>query len=73
MKGLGKLRHVDTQCLWIQDAAARKAIDFHKVAGSLNPSDMCTKGVESQRLAEHMGRISVQARADRAISAPTLQ
>ena len=72
-KGLGKLRHVDTQCLWIQDAAARKAIEFSKVAGSLNPSDMCTKGVESWRLTEHMSRICVQARNDRAITAPTLQ
>ena len=71
-KGLGKLRHVDTQHLWVQDAAARKAIEFNKVNGSMNPADICTKGVESWRLTQHMTRISVQARSDRAMSAPTL-
>ena len=72
-KGLGKLRHVDTQFLWVQAAAARKSIEFSKLPGSENPSDICTKGVESWRLSEHLLRINVFTRSDRAVSAPTLQ
>ena len=49
-KGLGKVRHVETQHLWVQDMAARKAIEYRKKDGSLNPSDVCTKHVEAWRL-----------------------
>ena len=32
-RGLGKLRHLDTNYLWIQEKAATGDLDFKKVAG----------------------------------------
>ena len=71
-KGLGKLRHIDTQCLWVQKASAEQAIIYKKTAGSYNPADALTKGVEAWRLRAHLGRIGIEIRDDRAATAPTL-
>jgi hypothetical protein len=42
-RGLGKLRHIDTQCLWIQQKVRSKAIDLRKIRGDSNPADLFTK------------------------------
>ena len=44
-KGLGKLRHIETNFLWVQDVAAGKKIEYVKQPGSENPADICTKHV----------------------------
>ena len=41
--GLGKLRHIDTQCLWLQQKVRSGAIDLRKVKGIENPADLFTK------------------------------
>ena len=71
-RGLGKLRHIDTQCLWVQRAAAEKAIMYHKTGGTQNPADILTKAVEAWRLRQHLERVNTVIRSDRAASAPTL-
>ena len=42
-QGLGKLRHIDTQCLWIQQKVRGKKIELFKVRGEENPADLFTK------------------------------
>ena len=42
-QGLGRLRHIDTNLLWIQDVAAQRAIEFSKIFGTENPADLMTK------------------------------
>ncbi len=42
-QGLGKLRHIDTQCLWIQQRVRDGSIDLRKVRGDANPADLFTK------------------------------
>ena len=42
-QGLGKLRHLDTHTLWIQQAVRLGRIDLRKVAGEVNPADLLTK------------------------------
>ena len=42
-QGLGKLRHLDTHTLWIQQAVRTKAVDLRKIAGEVNPADLFTK------------------------------
>ena len=37
-KGLGRLRHIDTSFLWIQETNSRRAVLFDKVAGADNPN-----------------------------------
>ena len=42
-QGLGKLRHIDTQALWIQEKVRTKQIILRKVKGDVNPADLLTK------------------------------
>ena len=42
-QGLGKLRHVDTQCLWIQQRVRDRSIELVKVRGDETPADLFTK------------------------------
>ena len=48
-QGLGKLRHIDTHTLWVQQAVRTKRIDLRKVAGDVNPADLLTKHSMSRR------------------------
>ena len=47
-QGLGKLRHIDTQCLWIQQRVRDKSIELYKVKGEDNPADLFTKHLASR-------------------------
>ena len=40
--GLGKLRHLEIKCLWLQEAVRRKKIVLSKVRGDINPADVPT-------------------------------
>jgi hypothetical protein len=42
-QGLGKLRHLDTHTLWIQQAVRLGRVDLRKVDGEVNPADLLTK------------------------------
>ena len=42
-QGLGKLRHLDTHTLWVQQAVRLGRVDLRKVAGEENPADLFTK------------------------------
>ena len=47
-QGLGKLRHIDTQCLWIQQRVRDGTIELVKVRGDDNPADLFTKHLQSR-------------------------
>ena len=42
-EGLGKVRHVEVDVLWIQEQQARSRLPLIKVLGTLNPADLMTK------------------------------
>ena len=42
-QGLGKLRHLDTHTLWIQQAVRLGRVDLRTVDGDVNPADLLTK------------------------------
>jgi len=42
-QGLGKLRHLDTHTLWVQQAVRSKRLELKKVLGDENPADLMTK------------------------------
>ena len=42
-QGLGKVRHLDTQTLWIQQAVRAGKVDLRKIDGDKNPADLLTK------------------------------
>ena len=68
--GLGKLRHIQTQYLWLQERVSRKDLSLTKVVGTANPADMLTKAVDSNTLNTHLqysGLAVQQGRADGAL------
>ena len=71
-KGLGTIRHLATQSLWIQDALREKRVSLSKVAGVENPSDMMTKPLEAPQLEKLMALVGLVALEGRPAKAPLL-
>ena len=46
--GLGKLRHLETHTLWVQEKVRNKAFQLYKVRGEVNPADLFTKHLSSR-------------------------
>ena len=69
-KGLGKLRHLDTQSLWVQDAVRQRRVMIEKVKGTENPADVMTKHLDGPAMDAMLFRIGVQSRTGRAAIAP---
>ena len=73
-QGLGKLRHIDTQALWIQQKVRTGAVELRKVRGEVNPGDLFTKFLSSRERIESLVRLfSCEYRGGRAESAPQLR
>jgi hypothetical protein len=47
-QGLGKLRHIDTHYLWVQQRVRDKTFELYKVRGEDNPADLFTKHLTSR-------------------------
>ena len=45
--GLGKLRHLETHTLWVQEKVRTGAITLKKVWGEVNPADLFKKHLPS--------------------------
>ena len=58
-KGLGKVRHIEVNQLWIQDKVAKGEIELVKAPGTENIADALTKSVESEKLQWHMGKVGL--------------
>ena len=59
-RGLGKLRHLDTNYLWIQEKAAKGDLNFKKVAGVDNGADLSTKTLSWNEMQSHIHKLSSQ-------------
>jgi hypothetical protein len=70
--GIGKLRHVRVQALWVQEARAEGRLQYRKVLGSRNPADGLTKYMASTLLDQHLTTVGLEHRGGRAQSAPGL-
>ncbi len=71
-KGIGKVRHLRTQGLWVQETRATGRLKYNKVLGTKNPSDILTKHVQGDLLDRHLGTIGASIEGGRAESAPEL-
>ena len=71
-QGLGKLRHVATQFLWVQDKVRNNAFDIAKVPGQQNPADILTKNVPNDLIKKHCEALGVLISRGRARIAPQL-
>ena len=59
-RGLGKLRHLDTNYLWIQEKAAKSDPNFKKVAGVDTGADLFTKTLSWTEIQSHIHKVSSQ-------------
>ena len=53
-RGAGKIRHLDTPLLWVQQRVARKQLRVNKVAGAINVADIGTKILDGPRIRQLM-------------------
>ena len=68
-QGIGKIRHLQTNCLWIQDKAIKRAIEFIKVHGSQNPAGLQTKHVSREFVDRGTSLIGCKIQEGRAAAA----
>ena len=71
-QGVGKIRHLSTSILWIQDQELRRAITVKKIDGSKNPSDLMTKHVNRELVDRHCAAIGCHFQEGRARKAAEL-
>ena len=73
-QGLGKLRHLDTHTLWIQQAVRTGCVDLRKIPGEANPADLLTKhSISRQRMQELVSLFGCRYLDGRAASAPQVK
>ena len=73
-QGLGKVRHLDVQIMWIQQRVRNHDIDLYKVLGEENPADLMTKaGIPFDRIAHLIRLMGCEFQDGRPGSAPTLR
>ena len=57
--GLGRLKHVETRRLWLQQAVQEGRLSLHKVDTESNLADLLTKAMQRQRLEDLRERLGV--------------
>ena len=73
-QGVGKIRHLDTRTLWMQQAVRSGRIEFRKVLGTENPADLFTKHMPSQeKLEQVMNLFACRSIAGRSKIAPKMR
>ena len=68
--GLGKLRHIDTSYLWLQQESIKKKLRMDKVKGTENPADMNTKGLGGDEIAKYIKMLNMGYKEGRSELAP---
>ena len=71
-RGLGKVRHLATADLWMQDRIRKGDFALDKMLGADNPSDMLTKHVTKDLISKHMVTLGLSYEDGRAESAPAI-
>ena len=59
-RGLGKIRHIETQELWLQEHVRSGNIILVKVPGSENPADLMTKHLANAVMEKHCEALGLQ-------------
>ena len=61
--GLGKVRHIRVQYLWLQERVAQNDLMVRKVAVEAKPADLLTKGLAQELLNRHVKICGIEVRA----------
>ena len=71
-RGMGKIRHLDTTDLWIQEVVRSGRVELVKVPGVDNPADVLTKYVERPLMSKMLGKMGMLELGGRAKCAPEI-
>ena len=71
-RGLGKIRHLATADLWVQDRIKKGDFELIRIPGVTNPSDILTKHVDRTILDKHLVALNLRYEEGRAVSAPSI-
>ena len=69
---MGRVRHIRTQALWIQETRIEGRLSYKKVLGTRSPSDLLTKHMPGPLITQHLKTLGAVAQDGRAEVAPTL-
>ena len=59
-RGVGRVRHIDTHHLWLQEAVCRGEIRLIKVPGTRNAADILTKAKSLRELEEALSWVATE-------------
>ena len=71
-KGAGRVRHIHTPCLWLQQCVASRVVELQKVLGTENPADLGTKALSKDiilKIVKQLGFVSLEGRSRLALRA----
>ena len=71
-KGINKVRHLEVDVLWLQEAQARRILPLSKICGKVNPADLMTKHLDSAMAEAHLQYLKLEFRDGRAETAAKL-
>ena len=73
-RAAAKLRHIATQCLWVQQRVRDGTFELRKIFGIENPADLFTKHLTSQEyVVDLLNKMGCKCIGGRAAAAPTLR
>ena len=72
-EGLGKVRHLATADLWVQQRVKQRQLSVEKWPGPENPADVGTKGLSREAIDRHVVALGFAAVAGRAAAAPEMK
>jgi hypothetical protein len=64
-RGVGRIKHLRTETLWLQQAVTTRDLEVCKIDGEVNPADLGTKHLAATRLWNLMQLISIHRRTGR--------
>ena len=71
-RGLGRIRHLDVEDLWVQDCLRQGLVELVRIAGAENPADALANHVDRAVLEHMMSNINVVPMERRSPEAPQL-
>ena len=69
-RGLGKIRHLHTTDLWVQEQVRSERVELLKVLGTENPADAFTKYLDRATMEKSLKAMNCEFREGRAKAAP---
>ena len=71
-QGLGKLRHLETGYLWLQDVLTQKRLSIRKVKGTETPADLGTKHLKFDDTEKHFAFLGFEFQLGRSTAVPAV-